>query len=78
MNNAVELSRRTWNAAVKLAVTMSIVAALIAVALTSAGNVPQAAIVLPMIVIAFTASWIQTGRMRRDPAPARPALLARR
>lgn len=77
MNDAVELSRRTWNAAVKLAVTMSIVAALIAVALTSAGNVPQAAIVLPMIVIAFTASWIQTGRMRRD-ATARPALLARR
>jgi hypothetical protein len=65
MNNAVELSRRTWNAAVKLAVTMSIVAALIAIALTRTGDVPQAAIVLPMIVIAFTASWIQTGRLAR-------------
>lgn len=65
MNNAVELSRRTWNAAVKLAVTMSIVAALIAIALTRTGDVPQAAIVLPMIVIAFTASWIQTDRLAR-------------
>ena len=78
MNDDVELSRRTWNAAVKLAVTMSIVAALIAVALTSAGNVPQPAVVLPMIVIAFTASWIQTGRMRREPSAGHPTLLVRR
>jgi hypothetical protein len=78
MNHAVELSRRTWNAAVKLAIVMSIVAALVAVTLTSTRDVPQAAIVLPMIVIAFTASWIQSGRMRREPIPARPTMLARR
>jgi hypothetical protein len=78
MNHAVELSRRTWNAAVKLAIVMSIVAALVAVTLTSTRDVPQAAIVLPMIVIAFTASWIQSGRMRREPSPVRPTMLARR
>jgi hypothetical protein len=71
MNDDVELSQRTWNAVVKLAVTMSIVAVLVAVVLTSAGDVPQAAIVLPMIVIAFTASWIQTSRLRREPVPVR-------
>jgi hypothetical protein len=65
----VELSRRTWNAAVKLAVVISISAALVAVALYAAGDVPQAAIVLPVIVVAFTASWIQTGRIRRTEAP---------
>jgi hypothetical protein len=78
MNRSVELSRRTWNAAVKLAIVMSIVAALVAVTLTSTREVPQAAIVLPMIVIAFTASWIQSGRMRREPSAARPTMLARR
>jgi hypothetical protein len=65
----VELSRRTWNAAVRLAVLISISAALVAVALYAAGDVPQAAIVLPVIVVAFTASWIQTGRIHRTQAP---------
>jgi hypothetical protein len=67
----VELSRRTWNAVVKLAVVISISAALVAIALYAAGDVPQAAIVLPVIVVAFTASWIQTGRIRRDQMPVR-------
>ncbi len=47
---------------------MSIVAALVAVALYAAGDVPQVAIVLPVIVVAFTASWIQTGRIHRTQA----------
>lgn len=64
----MELSRRTWNAAVKLAVVISIAAALLVVTLRPTGSVPQAAIVLPVIVIAFTASWIQTGRVRRQTA----------
>jgi hypothetical protein len=64
----VELSRRTWNAAVKLAVIISITATLLVVALRPSASVPQAAIVLPVIVIAFTASWIQTGRVRRQTA----------
>lgn len=67
----MELSRRTWNAALKLALIVSIIAALVAVAVYAAGDVPQAAIVLPVIIVAFTASWIQTGRVRRDVAPLR-------
>jgi hypothetical protein len=66
MIDVVELSRRTWNAAVKLAVVLSIAAALLVVAVRPSGSVPQAAIVLPVIVVAFTASWIQTGRVRRQ------------
>jgi hypothetical protein len=38
---------------------------------SSAGGIPQAAIVLPVIVVAFAASWIQTGRIRRETAPAK-------
>jgi ABC-type Mn2+/Zn2+ transport system permease subunit len=71
MNVEVELSRRTWNAAVKLALIISICAAVLAVAISAAGDVPQVAIVLPVIVVAFVASWIQTGRVRRDQVPVR-------
>ena len=52
----------------KLAVIISIAAALLVVTVEPSGNVPQAAIVLPVIVVAFTASWIQTGRLRRRAA----------
>jgi hypothetical protein len=65
----VELSRRTWNAAVKLAVVISITAALVAIVLSAAGDVPQVAIVLPVIGVAFTASWIQTSRIQRGQTP---------
>ena len=67
----VELSRRTWNAAVKLAMIISISAVVLAVTVSAAGDVPQVAIVLPVIVVAFVASWIQTGRVQRDRAPVR-------
>ena len=67
----MELSRHTWNAAIKLAVVISIVAGLAAIVISAAGDVPQAAVVLPVIVVAFTASWIQTTRVRREHAPVR-------
>lgn len=68
MNGSVDIDRRTWNEAVKLAVLISILAGLAAVVVSAAGGVPQAAIVLPVIVVAFAASWIQTGRVRRETA----------
>lgn len=68
MNEHVELSRNTWNAAVKLAVVVSLIAVVAALVVSATGDVPQAAVVLPVIVVAFTASWIQTGRARREPA----------
>ena len=67
----MELSRHTWNAAIKLAVVISIVAGLAAIVISATGDVPQAAVVLPVIVVAFTASWIQTTRVRREHAPVR-------
>ena len=71
MKGDVELSQHTWNAAIKLAVVISIVAGLAAVLVSAVGDIPQAAIVLPVIVVAFTASWIQTSRVRREDAPVR-------
>ncbi len=62
----MEVSRRTWNAAIKLAVVLSALAALVAFVVSRSGDVPQAAVVLPVIVVAFVASWIQTERIRRQ------------
>ena len=76
MNRSVDIDRRTWNESVKLAVLISIVAGLAAVVASAAGSIPQAAIVLPVIVVAFGASWIQTGRVRRE--TVRAELVARR
>ena len=70
----MELSRHTWNAAVRLAVVISVVAGIAAVLVSAAGDVPQAAIVLTVIVVAFSASWIQTSRVRREHAPIRVGL----
>lgn len=61
----MEISRRTWTAAVKLAVVVSALAAVFALAVSRLGDVPEAAVVLPVIVVAFVASWIQTERIRR-------------
>ena len=64
MISDVELSRSTWIAAIRLAAVTSVLAAVLAVTASKLGNVPDAAIVLPVIVIAFTASWMQTSRIR--------------
>jgi ABC-type Mn2+/Zn2+ transport system permease subunit len=66
MNNHMELSRPNWNAAIKLAVVLSIVAGFAAVVASAASDVPQSAIVLSVIVVGFTASWIQSSRLRRE------------
>ena len=64
----MDLDRDIWTAVVKLAVTISIVAGLAAVLLSAADAIPQSAIVLGVIVVAFAASWIQTGRVHRQHA----------
>lgn len=74
----MEVSRRTWTAAIRLAVVVSIVAVGFAVAATQLGDIPQAAIVIPVIVVAFTASWIQTERIHRRGADSLVILPARR
>ncbi|MFT4659120.1 MAG: hypothetical protein ACJAXA_001860 [Candidatus Aldehydirespiratoraceae bacterium] len=65
MMKCMEINRRTWTAAVKLAVVLSVLAAAVASAISLLGEVPQAAVVLPVIIVAFGASWIQTERIRR-------------
>ena len=65
MIDDMEISRRTWTAAVKLAVVLSVLAAGLAFGVTRLGDVPQAAVVVPVIVVAFVASWINTERIRR-------------
>lgn len=70
MKEHMEISRRTWIAAVKLAVVMSTVAALAAMTVASIGNVSDTTIVATVAVVAFAASWVQTGRVRRTaPTP---------
>ncbi|MDA3032389.1 MAG: hypothetical protein O3B90_08690 [Actinomycetota bacterium] len=64
----MEISRRTWIAAVKLAVVMSTVAALAAITLASIGNVSDTTIVATVAVVAFAVSWVQTGRVRSNAA----------
>ena len=65
MIDHMEISRRTWTAAVKLAVVLSVLAAGLAFGVSRVGEVPQAAIVVPVIMVAFVASWVQTERIRR-------------
>jgi hypothetical protein len=66
------VSHRTWTAAVRLAFVISTASALVAVIVSSFGEVPHAAIVLPVILIAFVSSWVQTSRLQQR------ALLAER
>lgn len=80
MIDHMEIKRRTWTAAVKLAVVVSLLAASVAaLAWTQVNDLPQAAIVIPVMVIAFAASWVQTERIHRRAidemtlAPARSA-----
>lgn len=65
MIDHMEITRRSWAAAVKLAVVLSVLAAALAWAAFRIGGVPQFAVVVPVSVVAFVASWIQTGRIHR-------------
>lgn len=67
----MDLSRRTWNGAIRLAFVISSIAALVAIGVSTFGDVPNIVVVLPVIVVAFTASWVRTGRLRHDAPPLR-------
>lgn len=64
----MELRRRTYGAAVKLAVALSAVATVIALGLDAVGGYSQTALVLTVMVVGFVASWVQTGRVSRSTA----------
>ncbi len=74
MNEPMELSRRTWTAAIKLAAVVSAVAAVAAVAVSTWGPVPDVALVAIVAVVAFVLSWIQTGRVRHHAVGEAPIL----
>ena len=65
----MDVSRRTWIAAIRLAVVISAVAALAAVVMSTIGHVSDSVIVAAVVVVAFAASWVQTGRVRSGTAP---------
>lgn len=67
-NGHMELRRRTFGAAIKLAVALSAVATVIALGLDAAGGISQTALVLTVMVVGFVASWVQTGRVSRATA----------
>ena len=66
MNSIVDRPTDTWHAAFRLAAATSVLAAAFAMLVSVFGDVPQAAVVLPVIVVAFVASWIQSGRTHAD------------
>ena len=74
MNEPMDITRRTWIAAVKLAVVISTIAALAAVAVSTVGHIPDVVIVAAVAVLAFAASWVQTGRVRNATVPMRSTL----
>lgn len=67
----MEDGRNSWWAAIRLAITLSVLATAAAIVLHTLGDVSQTAIVLGVIVVGFGTSWVQTGRLarRRTPAP---------
>jgi hypothetical protein len=66
MKTTMDLRHRTWIAAIRLAAVISVFAAIVAIALSSIGHVSSIAIVIPIVVVAFVASWVQTGRVLRS------------
>ncbi len=70
MNDAMERRSDRWAPAVRLALVVSLIAAAAAIVVSAASEIPQSAVVIPVIVVAFVASWVQSGRRPR------PAVLA--
>ena len=70
----MENRRQTWIAAIRLAFVISAVAALASVALSMIGHISDSIIVIAVVVVAFAASWVQTGRVQAGSAPAHVAV----
>jgi ABC-type Mn2+/Zn2+ transport system permease subunit len=78
MKHDMELRKATWSAALRLAFVVSVLAAIVAVALSAAGGVPQGALIAAVMVTGFVASWVQTGRVARVHNEHRVALVSSR
>jgi hypothetical protein len=67
----MERRRTTWGTAIRLAFTLSAIAAATAWMLDSVAGLSQTAIVLTVIVVGFLTSWVRTGQAPRGSQPAR-------
>ena len=68
-NGLMGLRREVFEAAIKLAVVLSVVAGAIALGLGAIDGMSRTALVLTVMVVGFVASWVQTGRVARSSAP---------
>lgn len=64
----MEIRRATFGAAIRLALVLSVVAALATVVLSAVGEVSTIGLVTAVSLIGFTTSWVQTGRVARTTA----------
>jgi hypothetical protein len=62
----MDVRRVTYGAAIRLAIVLSAIAAVVALGLDTVGGVPPAALVLAVIVVGFVTSWVQTDRIARS------------
>jgi hypothetical protein len=60
--------RNTWGPTVRLAATLSVVAALVAASLNAIGDVSVITMVVVVSIVGFVTSWIQSGRSSSDTA----------
>lgn len=58
----MEVRRATYSAAIRLAIALSALAAIVAAGLEAIGDVSRTSLVMCVIVGGFVASWVQTGR----------------
>ena len=68
----MDIRRATYGAAIRLAVTLSVIASVVALGLRAVGDVSTTNLVAVVALVGFTASWVQTGRVRRA-VEARPS-----
>lgn len=61
----MDIRRATYGAAVRLAMVFSAMAAIVALTLDAMGDVSAAGLVVAVMVVGFTTSWVQTGRIAR-------------
>jgi len=61
----MEIRRATYGAAIRLAMTLSVIASVVAMGIHAVGGVSTVNLVAVVAVVGFTMSWVQTGRVRR-------------
>jgi hypothetical protein len=66
----MEVRRATYGAAIRLALVFSVVAAVAALTLDAIGDVSTSRMLVAVVAVGFTTSWVQTGRVAASAATA--------